>query len=47
MYIVTIHYTNDEYANLECNTLEEAEQVRRSFIVYGKDIQDVFISRKN
>jgi hypothetical protein len=34
-YTVVILQDN-EYARLECNTQEEAEQVKRSFINYGK-----------
>lgn len=34
-YTVVILQDN-EYARLECDTLEEAQRVKRSFINYGK-----------
>ena len=34
-YIVVIKQDN-EFARLECETFEEAQKVRRSFINYGK-----------
>ncbi len=35
---------NNEYARLECASLEEAQQVRRSFVNYGK-CQEVTIEQ--
>jgi hypothetical protein len=37
---------DNEYARLECATLEEAHQVQRSFINYGK-CQEVTIEQIN
>ena len=42
-YTVVILQDN-EYARLECATLEEAQRVQRSFINYGK-CQEVTIER--
>ena len=36
---------NDDIARLDCETLEEAHKVRRSFVNYGK-CQQVFIEGK-
>lgn len=35
---------NDEYARLECETLEEAQRVQRSFVNYGK-CQEITIEK--
>jgi hypothetical protein len=43
-YTVVILQDN-EYARLECDTLEEAQSVKRSFINYGK-CQEVKIEIK-
>jgi len=43
-YIVVILQDN-EYARLECSTLEEAQNVKRSFVNYGK-CQDVKIEHQ-
>ena len=43
-YTVVILQDN-EYARLECNTLEEAQSVRRSFVNYGK-CQEITIEIK-
>ena len=42
-YIVVI-VQNGEVARLACATLEEAQQVRQSFINYGK-CQEVYITK--
>ena len=42
-YTVVISQDGD-YARLECATLEEAQQVRRSFVNYGK-CQEVTIEQ--
>jgi hypothetical protein len=44
-YVVVI-LQDGEYARLECETLEEAHLVRRSFVNYGK-CQRVTIEKKN
>ena len=41
-YLVVI-VQNDDIARLECETLEEAHKVRRSFVNYG--CQQVFIEK--
>jgi hypothetical protein len=43
MYRVVI-LQDGEYARLECATLEEAQQVRQSFVNYGK-CQDITIEQ--
>ena len=35
MYVVVI-LQDGEYARLQCDTLEEAQKVRQSFVNYGK-----------
>ena len=42
-YVVVILQDN-EYARLECDTLEEAQLVQRSFVNYGK-CQEVRIAK--
>jgi len=44
-YVVVI-LQDGEYARLECETLEEAQSVRQSFVNYGK-CQEVTIEKKN
>jgi hypothetical protein len=44
MYTVVIKQ-NDEYARLDCETYEEALEVKRSFVNYGK-CQEITIEVK-